>query len=414
MTRRELVRLVRASLRELDLRSRVADAVRASVRDDRLGERGLVRVIAIGKAAPAMARGALEALGPRAGRTLVVTNEGHAPSPGVLVASHPLPDARSVRAGRAALALAASDADADRSDLLVLVSGGASSLACVPADGVTLATKRDIASAMLRSGADVRRVNVVRRHLSSIKGGGLARAAWPDRTFTIVASDVLGGTASDVGSGPSLPDPSTVTEARRLLARYAPSHRDTRLVRTLSPADRRAGAVMRARVVASPEELASVCARRLRATGLEVHELRASTDSASDLAREILDHAARASRGIALVRAAEPGVLVPARAGRGGRATHIAALVGRDLGRLGSRALFAAIATDGVDGRSGTSGAVVDRRFASHVASRLGDGALERAIADFDAGPVHAAARTALPERPTGHNLADLHVLVLG
>jgi hydroxypyruvate reductase len=99
-----------------------------------------------------------------------------------------------------------------------------------------------------------------------------------------------------------------------------------------------------------------------------------------------------------------------ATSGRGGRSTHVAALVGRDLPR---GATFAAFATDGVDGSSGTAGAIVDGSFRKRIVSRAGEEAIDDAIARFDTASLHAIAKTALPSRASGHNLADLHVLLV-
>lgn len=405
MNRGELAELVRRAMADLDVRVRVREAVE--------GLRGPVRLVAIGKAAPAMAEGAMGAT--PITRAIVVTNDGTDASAAfraarrahvaleVRHASHPLPDRRSVAAADACLALAAAR---DEGTLLVLVSGGASSLVCAPAPGVSLARKRAVARAMLRSGADVRAINVVRKHLSRIKGGALARAALPDRVVTLVASDVVGGLASDVGSGPSLPDPSTVAESRRLLARHAPAHASLPLVATLSARSALARGIAAPRVIASPEELARRVAAHLRASGLRVRVLPPSTDDVDTLAAVYVRLARTAPPGTAFVRAAEPAVVVPRRAGRGGRGAHLAALVGSALER---DALFGAFATDGVDGSSGTAGAVVDAGFTARSTPR----ALERALARFDTGPLHVAAGTALPSRPTGQNLADLHVLVV-
>lgn len=369
------------ALRSLDLGRAVEHAL--------AGERlDAVRVIAIGKAAVAMHAGAVRVLGDRIEDAIVV---------GPADAGHPLPDARSVRAAKRCLALASRPGDAT---VLVLVSGGASALVCAPAPGVTLATKRAITRAMLASGATVQEINVVRKHLSRIKGGGLARTAAPRPVLGLVASDVIGGEPTDVGSGPSVVDPSTVAEARALLRRYAPQWADVPLVRTLArdPAHR-----VRARIVASPEALARALVREL---GSETRA-RVLAPSQADVAALAADYVARAKRlapGAAIVRAAEPSVTVRGRAGRGGRSTHLAALVARELP---PGVTFAAIATDGVDGSSGTGGAIVDARLA-----RRAD--LERAIAAFDTGPLHVRAGTALPAAPSGHNLADVHVLVRG
>lgn len=326
----------------------------------------------------------------------------------VVRASHPLPDARSVRAGALCLEAARSD---EPMTLVVLVSGGASALACAPAPGITLRTKRAITRAMLASGASIQDVNVVRKHLSALKGGGLARAAAPHAVFTIVTSDVIGGNAADVGSGPSVPDASTSADARRLLRRFAPPFATVPLVRTLAPSGA-LGRRLRARVVLSPEDLPRLVGSVLESAGVSVRILPASQAPAEELAAEYAALARRATtRPCAFLRAAEPSVVVTAKRGRGGRSTHLAALVGRVLAAGTEHAIFAALASDGVDGASGTGGAIVDARFAAKVEARLGAGALDRAIAAFDTGALHQRVKTAVKQRATGQNLADLHVL---
>jgi hydroxypyruvate reductase len=397
MTRRELERALERSLAALDLRSRVAAALPRCPRR--------VRLIAIGKAAPAMTAGALAAWGATIANAVVVTTDGTDTS-GVeserrvelLRAAHPVPDARSVRAAERCLEVAGQRGG----DLLVLISGGASALVCAPARGVRLADKQRLTREMLRAGASIQDLNVARKHLSRIKGGALARAASPDRVLTLVASDVIGGTASDVGSGPSTSDTSTLAAARRILRRHTPRFATLPLVRTGEAPN------ARARIVASPEELARAMAVELRARGLRVRVLAPSQAPVEELAREYVALARKLAPGSAIVRAAEPSVIVRAGVGRGGgrggRSTHLAALVGASLP---DGAMFLAAATDGVDGTSGTGGAIVDARFA-RVASLL-----SRALERYDTGPLHLALGSALPARPTGHNLADVHVLLV-
>ena len=429
-----LERAFRVALRELDLASRVEAAL------PRVSRVSPIRVIAVGKAAPVMAAGAIARFGSAIEQCLVVAPEGTSVAGTVaaarragigdrlvvLRASHPLPDARSVRAGAACLATARSE---ERRAIVVLVSGGASALACAPSGGVTLRTKRAISRAMLDSGASVQEINVVRKHLSLLKGGGLARAASPNPVLTIVASDVIGGLPADVGSGPSVPDASTVRDARRLLRGFAPSFSRVPLARTLAPSEATAKR-LRAKVVLSPEDLPRAVGRLLTEAGLSVRLLPPSQASAEELASEYAALARRAvrhgARPRAFLRAAEPSIVVtgPARdggagAGKGGRSTHLAALVGRSLSGLdgdrqaAARVRFAALASDGVDGSSGTAGAIVDSRFAADVAARLGAGALAGAIASFDTGTLHQLMKTAVSSAPTGQNLADLHVLVV-
>lgn len=394
---RRLEAAFRRALARMHLAERVCVALPA-----RAPKRAVV--IAMGKAAPAMTRGALDRWAGAIERALVVTTDGTdassvegEPAVDILRAGHPLPDARSARAGARCLELARGCGDAT---LVALVSGGASALVCAPAPGVRLSDKRAVTRALLASGASIQQINVVRRHLSCVKGGGLARAAAPARVITLAASDVVDGRIEDIGSGPSVGDGSTVPRARRLLRRYAPAFEALPLVRTGPAPNARAP-----RIVASPEELARALARELRASGVRVRVLAPSQASAGALAREYLALAPKLRPRSAIVRAAEPSVPVPERAGRGGRSTHLATLVGRSLP---SGLIFLAAATDGVDGTSGAGGALVDATFAS----RAGLPALDRALLGHDTGPLHLALGTALPLEPTGHNLADVHVLL--
>jgi hydroxypyruvate reductase len=374
--------------------------------DPRIGSRSsrLFDVIAIGKAAARMVAGLMAARG-AALRAGVVVLPDHALGPPddprltVLAASHPFADERSVRAGEAALALAR---EGTGDDLFVLVSGGASSLAFVPVPRLTLGVARSVAETLLASGADVRSINVVRRHLSLVHGGGLLRAAFPRSAFTVIESDVIGGEAYDVGSGPSVADPTTVNDARRVLARYAPSFVDLPLVETLKPHD--PAAARSALVIAGePARLAEALAAELRTAGATVRILPPSLADAATLEGEYNALARSMRHGEAFVRSAEPSlrITIP-NPGAGGRCTHLAALVARDLP---SGVAFLAAASDGVDGASGTAGALV------RGDSFLDRASLDAAIARFDTGPLHRACLTALPMAPTGLNLADVHAL---
>jgi hydroxypyruvate reductase len=169
-------------------------------------------------------------------------------------------------------------------------------------------------------------------------------------------------------------------------------------------------------IVASPEELARAARDELRARGFRVRVLAPSMSSVEDLAREYVALASTLNPRCAVVRTAEPSIVVPWRSAtrgggaqqprrRGGRSTHVAALVGRSLPR-GST--FLAAATDGVDGASETAGAIVEASFRDVVSLP----AIDEAIEAYDTGALHLRAGTALPLRPTGHNLADLHILV--
>jgi glycerate 2-kinase len=379
---------------EVDVEGRVR---RATPRPPRQARR--VTVVAIGKAAPAMARGALAALGACVVHALVIAPDGtdarfRGRNVELLRAAHPDPDRRSVAAAKRALQVVRS------ADFVVaLVSGGASSLVCLPTT-VTLERYVRIVGALLRSGASVRDVNVVRRHLCAIKGGGLAHAAGGP-VVTLVASDVIGGEAGDVGSGPTVPDVTSPARAARILQRYLPGVvvPPWRSPHALAPGRNPV------RVVVRPEDLASAMAGALRPDFPGVRTMRPSLADVDVLARDYARRALRLRPGEAAVRVAEPSVSVAARRpGRGGRCTHLAALL---AAHLPPGVAFLAAASDGVDGASGTAGAIVDGRLADR-------GAFERAVAAFDTGTALSAAGATLALRPTGTNLADLHALVRG
>ncbi len=184
------------------------------------GPQGRTLVLALGKAAAAMAEVAESGMDGRLTGIAVVPDGVTANLARLepIVASHPEPDARSLAAAERLLALAA---EARQGDLvLVLLSGGASSLACLPSEGLTLNYKRALTRALLRSGATIGEINCVRRHLSRIKGGRLALAAAPARLLTLAISDVAGDRPEDIGSGPTVADPTTIAEAREVLARH--------------------------------------------------------------------------------------------------------------------------------------------------------------------------------------------------
>ncbi len=396
-----IARAIASTLAAVDLAGRVRNAL-----PPRPPPRARVRVIAAGKAAPAMVRGALERWPECIERVLVVLPDA---TPCELVgdrievvrAAHPLPDSRSVAAASAALELARGTV----SDLLVvLVSGGASSLLCAPAPPVTLDDKRACTQALLASGASIVEVNTVRRHLSRIKGGGLTRAAAPGRVLALLVSDVLAGHPFDIGSGPTLVDPTTVADARRALERRAPAFARLPTVETLKPREPEARR-QRARVVASPADFVELMASALAREGYRPRVLPPSVDGVDALANEYVEASRSLEPGRALVRAAEPAVVVPSGSGgRGGRASHLAALVAP---ALAPNVVFLAGATDGVDGSSSAAGAVVD----ATSPSRVREGRWKAGVAAFDTAALHEQAGTALATGPTGLNFADVHVL---
>ncbi len=180
---------------------------------------GPVKLLAVGKGAGSMAQGAWEACRERVGEALVVLPPGmECPVPWRKVeGSHPIPSEGSLEAGEAALGLAREAGEGDL--LLVLLSGGASALLEVPWPGITLEDLMDVNRQLIKSGATIREMNAVRKHLSRVKGGRLAQVAWPAQVVVLVLSDVVGDFLDVIGSGPFYPDPTTFAGALEVLER---------------------------------------------------------------------------------------------------------------------------------------------------------------------------------------------------
>ena len=335
------------------------------------GEGRLV-VVGAGKAAAAMALAAAFRYGERA-RGVVVTRHGHGLRPGedasgieVVEASHPVPGELSLRA---ADALFDAVADLPERDLVVcLLSGGGSALRERPADGLTLADLQAITGALLRSGAAIGEINTVRKHMSRIKGGRLALAAWPARVETFTISDVPGDDPSLIASGPTVADPSTCADALAILRRHAiavPAAIDRALadgsLETPKPGDPRLGRA-RFHLVGSAKDALASAADRARARAFEVVELGARIEG--EAARVARDHAeravqaARTGRPTLLLSGGELTVTHDGGCGSGGPNREYALALAVAL--AGHPAIWALAAdTDGVDGTPDAAGALV-------------------------------------------------------
>lgn len=180
-----------------------------------------IYVLGAGKASAAMSRALEDVLGRRMTGGLVTTKYGHGlrlQTVEIHECGHPVPDEAGVEG---AMRLAKLAQDAGENDLvLVVISGGASSLTPFPAPPITLAEKQETTRMLLESGASIHEINTVRKHISAIKGGQLARLAAPATVITLILSDVIGDPVDVIGSGPTVADPSTFADASKILARY--------------------------------------------------------------------------------------------------------------------------------------------------------------------------------------------------
>jgi hydroxypyruvate reductase len=383
---------------------------------------GPVRLLAVGKAAAAMARAALGPVGPSLETGLLVVPEGGAPAPSprlrTIDAGHPVPTAASVRAARAALALAASI----RADtlLLVLLSGGASALLTAPAPGLTLADKQRVTRRLLDGGADITAINAVRKHCSRVKGGGLLRAAARSHAvWTLVLSDVLDDDLSTIGSGPTVADPTTFADALSALARYlSPGRAPAAVVRRLEAGARgeiaetvKPGDPLIRRthtsVIGGNATAVEAARRTAQALGYATTVLPPLLGDAASAGRTLAARlrALPANRASAVVAGAEPVVRVVA-GGRGGRAQHLALAAALALEAV--PAVVLAVGTDGIDGPTDAAGALVDGGLATR-ARRAGID-LAAALEATDSHPVLGALGALVRTGPTGTNVADLVV----
>lgn len=180
-----------------------------------------VMVLGMGKASARMALAMESILGDDLSEGLIITKYGHSldlEKIRVLEAGHPVPDGNSLEGARMLVRLA-QEAD-ERTIIFNLVSGGGSSLCCLPAHGISLEEKGETTKTLLASGATIDEVNCIRKHLSKVKGGGLAKIAYPGRLISLILSDVVGDRIETIASGITAPDPTTFGDALAILDKY--------------------------------------------------------------------------------------------------------------------------------------------------------------------------------------------------
>jgi hydroxypyruvate reductase len=382
---------------------------------------GRTVVIGAGKAAAAMAA-AVEAHWPQDAPLsgLVVTRYGHGvgklPRIEVVEASHPVPDAAGqAAAGRIVELVAGLTAD----DLvLCLISGGGSALLALPAPGITLADKQAVNRALLRSGAGIGDMNCVRKHLSAIKGGRLAAAAYPARVVSLLISDVPGDDPSVIASGPTVPDATTLADARGVLARYgvvAPpavaAWLENPAAETPKPGDdafAHASMVMTATPQASLEAAAAV-ARQAGVTPVILGDIEGEAVEVARVMAGIARQCARYGQPCAppcvLISGGETTVTVRGQ-GRGGRNAEF--LLGLAVALEGHPGIYAiACDTDGIDGTEDNAGAVLTPESWAR-----GRDARAR-LADNDGYGFFAALGDLVVTGPTRTNVNDFRAILI-
>jgi glycerate 2-kinase len=338
----------------------------------------------------------------------------------MIEAGHPVPDAGSVDGARLALQHAAGAGAGDL--VLVLLSGGASANWVAPSAGLTLDDKRAITRHLLRSGAAIDEMNSVRKRLSRIKGGRLARAAFPARLVTLAISDVPGDDPAVIGSGPTVADPVTNEEALAIAERYrtplgpARSLFEIKANETPKPGDP-IFATAEYRIIMTPAEMVAAAAEAARKAGFEPVVLGADVegearDVALSQARTALALKA-AGRRAALISGGELTVTIHGK-GRGGPNQEFALALALALGGESGIAALAAD-TDGTDGGAGLAsdpaGAIIDETTLARAGAFGLDAA--SALADNDSTGFFEALGDLVMPGPTRTNVNDLRVLLV-
>ena len=388
-----------------------------------------VVVVGAGKATAAMARAIERVLGPRLHGGLVIVKYGHAlPTSRIEVAeaAHPLPDKAGLRAAKRLAALARSLTARDL--LIVLLSGGASSLMPAPVRGISLKDKLDVTRLLLRCGATIREINTVRKHLSFLKGGRLAEST-EATVITLILSDVLGDDISAIASGPTVADPTTFQNAMACLHRFGivravPTPVRRHLLkgcRGLVPETPKPGARRfrqgQAAIIGNIETAVLAATRAARTFGLRtvVQSFGVTGEAAKAgkqfgrLARRIVEQGDPVRRPCCIVAGGETTVTVTGR-GTGGRAQEFALAAAKSIAGL-KNVWIAAVGTDGTDGPTDAAGALVSGETLSR-AERLGLN-LDRALLNHDSYPILKRLRCHIKTGPTGTNVNDLYLLLV-
>ena len=433
--------IVAETLKQVDVRRVVAQHVACDGQVLRLGKESVavseldqLVVVAVGKAALPMFEAARDSLKGAPIRAVVVTNPAaeHERNAGVLrftqndvsfmTGNHPLPDAASFHAATAIMTLLREVTS--RTAVLFLVSGGASAMVEAPLDPlISIADTAAFYQALIGSGLAIAQMNALRKHFSAVKGGRLAETASAARMqYTMLISDVPAGMPDAIGSGPSLPDSTTLADCGRLLfhvgelpAGVAEFFAGPLCVETPKPGD---GCFARAHwdVVLSSEHLAAAAAKAARGAGFRV-EIDNGCDEWEyrDASRYLLGRGLEISgepSRVCLISVGEVGVTLPAEVGEGGRNQQFALWCAAEAARRGVAATIVSVGSDGIDGNSLVAGGICDETIVDRAAE-LGLDA-EAALANFDTTPLLRAVGATIETGPTGNNLRDLRMLLFG
>ncbi len=373
---------------------------------------GKLFVVSVGKAAYTMAAAAKEILGNKIHRGIVITKYGHIRGElegfECFEGGHPIPDENSFLATDRALRLTENLIKED--EVLFLLSGGASALFEKPMiQGKEL---QRITRRLLGSGADITEMNIVRKHLSCVKGGRFAQACMPAHVHSVILSDVVGSRLDSIGSGPTCEDQSTSDQTVKILKKYGIriGHEAERALLRETPKELKNASYS---VIGDVSLLCEAAASKCRELGYEVCIL---TDSLSCEAREagaflaaIARTHKKAEKSIAFIAGGETVVHLTGK-GKGGRNQELALSAAEGISGLQGVCIFS-IGSDGTDGPTEAAGGIVD----AHTACRLKRAGIDiyKALKDNNAYDALQAAEGLVVTGPTGTNVNDVAVLLI-
>ncbi len=391
-------------------------------------------VLGAGKASASMGYAIETILGRHLSGGLLVTKHGHSVSLKklqVLEAGHPLPDESSITSAEQILSLAKTHIRAD--DLVIcLLSGGASSLIASPAPGITLEDKFICTQLLMNAGADIYELNAVRKHLSAIKGGGLARILAPATVVSLILSDVVGDDAGTIASGPLAPDSTTFGECIDIFRKLQIFDRIPRAVRNRlklgstgripetpkenDPAFR----TVETYILGSNAQACTAAARTAGKLGYKAMVLTSRLDGDNEaaarlhmsVAGEIVFHRRPLRRPACIVSGGETTVRVTGN-GKGGRNQEFALHCIRQLASLPAPCVVVSLGTDGTDGPTEAAGAIADNATLSR-SIKFGAQFLNEALKNNDSHTFFKRLGDLVITGATRTNVMDLHIVLVG
>jgi glycerate 2-kinase len=388
-----------------------------------------IYVVGGGKAGAGMAQAIEEILGNRISAGFVIVPYGSKQQTQIIQineAKHPIPDETGLAGAKNILKTAQETTEDDL--LICLISGGGSSLMPLPLHGLTLQDKQTLTESLLRSGATINEINVIRKHLSSFKGGWLAKKAYPATVLNLILSDVVGDSLETIASGPTVGDPSTFADAKKVLEKYdlwlnAPASArqmimdgvEGKLEETPKPNDPVFEKVHNI-IVGNNKTATEAAAEYLKSQGLKTVRFDEPLEGeAKQVGKALANFASKVSsfsfslpKPLAVVAGGETTVKVAGK-GVGGRNQEMALSAALGLSDA-DNCVIASLCTDGVDGPTDAAGAVVDSETSRH-GTRLGLN-IAAFLIENDSYHFFAELGDLIMTGPTGTNVNDISVIV--